>query len=204
MKEIVLALCWAHVRRKFYEAIATAPRSEEMVKLIDDLYSIEHEAKNFEELKILRETKSIQKVAEIEKWARDEQVKNLKTSPLRKAIDYLLKGLTPFTSKGKIVNSDHIGSLKEFLRNPYIPIDNNMAERSQRDPVMGRNNFHGFQSFDGADVAMTFYTLIGSCKKIGIIPKVYLLDMAIRAASGGDLLTPYQYGKELQRMTGGE
>lgn len=204
MEEIILALCWAHVRRNFFDAIATAPNAEEIVELIDDLYDIEHEARNFEELKILRETKSKAKVDEIEKWAQNQQMKCLKSSPLGQAINYLSKGLTPFTSKGKIVNPKHAGSLKEFLNNPYIPIDNNMAERSQRDPVMGRNNFNGFQSYDGADIAMTFYTLCGSCKKLGIIPRVYLLDMALRAVKGEILLTPFQYGKQLQGMTGGE
>lgn len=201
MKEIILALCWSHVRRKFYDSIATAPIAEEMVKLIDDLYDIEHEANTFDELKQLRETKSTKKVEEIEKWVKEQQSKNLKSSNLGKAIEYISNGLTPFRSKGKIVNPNHVGSLKEFLRNQYIPIDNNIAERTQRDPVMGRKNCHYFQSYDGADIAMTFYTLIVTCKRLGIIPRVYLLEMSIRAVNGENLLTPFQYGKLLHKMS---
>jgi transposase len=201
--EIIMALCWSHVRRKFFDAALTAPIAGEMVKLIDDLYDVEHEAKSFEDLKILRETKSSKIVEEIEKWAKEKEGTCLKNSSLGKALFYINRGLTPFTSKNKIVNENHIGSLKEFLKNPHIPIDNNMAERAQRDPVMGRKNFNGFQSYDGADIAMTFYTIIGTCKKLGIVPRVYLLEMALRAAQGNDLITPFQYGKLIQESNRG-
>jgi len=204
MEEIVFANCWSHARRKFYDAISTAPVADEIVKMIDELYDIEHEAKDFDDLKKLREEKSSKKVKEIEDWMESKQGSYLKSSNFGKAMAYLYKGLNPFKFKGKIVNSKQKGSFKEFLTNPYIPIDNNMAERAQRDPVMGRKNFYGFRSLDGADVAMTFYSLIGSCKKLGIIPRVYLLEMSLRSLKGEQLLTPFQYGKSLQELSGVE
>jgi len=47
---------------------------------------------------------------------------------------------------------------------------------------------------------MTFYTLIGSCKTLKINPRDYLLEMAARAVKGEKLLTPFQYGKQLQEQ----
>jgi len=185
-----------------WDATTSAPAADEMVKLIDDLYDIEHEAKDFDDLRELRKTKSTPKVEEIEKWIKDKKGKYLENSSIGKAIKYITPRLSPIKHKGKIVNTKNKGAFKEFLSNPYIPIDNNMAERAQIDPVMGRNNFYGFRSLDGADIGMTLYTLIGTCKKLGIIPRVYLLEMAIRALKEEKLLTPFQYGKMIQESRG--
>ncbi len=86
---LIHAFCWAHVRRKFFDSMKNYPKAEEMVDLIDALYSIEHKAKNFDELKVLRKTESREKVNEIEKWIDDLQGKYLESSSIGKAINYL-------------------------------------------------------------------------------------------------------------------
>ena len=69
---------------------------------------------------------------------------------------------------------------------------------------MGRNNFLYFRSINGADVAMLFYTIIGSCKILGLNPKAYLLEMTLLAIKGEKLETPYQYGFRLQKKVEAE
>jgi len=49
-----------------------------------------------------------------------------------------------------------------FLRDLSVPLDNNSAERHV---VMGRKNFGGSKTIDGADVAATLYTAIDIAKK---------------------------------------
>ena len=80
-----------------------------------------------------------------------------------------------------------------FLNDENIPLDNNSAERALRSPVMGRNNYQGFRTIDGADVAMTYFTLIDTCKILKLNPVHYIREMAHRAARREELLTPYEY-----------
>ena len=81
-----------------------------------------------------------------------------------------------------------------------MPLDNNTAERTLRAPVMGRNNFQGFRSIDGADVTMTFYCIIASCKAVKVEPRTYMLAMAIRSARAEELMTPYQDAVDLRNQ----
>lgn len=53
-------LCWAHVRREFYERMDDFPAAEMMVRMIDELFDIKAKAKRFEELKCLRQIKPAQ------------------------------------------------------------------------------------------------------------------------------------------------
>ena len=76
----------------------------------------------------------------------------------------------------------------------------NTAERALRAPVMGRNNFQGFRSIDGADVAMMFYSIIASCKAVRVEPRTYMLQVAIRSAHAEELMTPYQYAVDLRNQ----
>lgn len=80
--------------------------------------------------------------------------------------------------------------LTAFLTDANVPLDNNAAERSLRGPVMGRNNYHGFRTLDGADIGMTYFSLIDSCKLMRLTPEFYLREMAHRACRGEPLETP--------------
>ena len=200
IEEIIHAGCWSHSRRRFIEAEKDYPRSREMVDLIDKLYVIERKAHSFDELLKLRTNESTEFLSEIEKWMEDAKGSYLKDSKIGMAIKYLKRGLTPFKDKGKIVNKNHLGPLKEFIRDPYIPLDNNIAEQAQRGPVMGRKNFNGFKTIDGADTAMVFYSIVGTCHKLGVPVRPYLKEMAIRSLKNEKLITPFEYGRELQEV----
>ena len=88
--------------------------------------------------------------------------------------------------------------LRRFLYDKYAPIDNNMAERRQRCPVMGRKNFIHFKSIDGADVGAFFYSIVESCKSNGLHARAYINEMAHRSANGEELETPYSYSERLK------
>ena len=174
------AHCWAHVRRRFFDAIKTYPVASEFVDLIDKLYDVEREATKLSELKVLRNEKSAKIVHDIDQKLESLDGGYLQESLIGKAINYYL------SCKEK---------LHRFLTNELIPIDNNMAERSQRAPVMGRKNYLHFKSINGADVGMTFYTIIESCKLNGLDPRFYIEEMAIRSARDEEVETPYSYAR---------
>jgi transposase len=184
MDGIVLANCWAHVRRKYFEIQANYPeQSKEILDLIDALFSIERRAKTFEELKILRESESRVLITKIEAWLLDNYSKCRPCDGLRRAIEY---------------NQKYWIGLTQFLKDLKIPLSNNEAERTIRHAVMGRKNFYGSRTHNGADVTATLYTVIESCKKVEVDPRTFL-NMALKIASRGDIVpTPLEYAKQIR------
>jgi transposase len=176
------AFCWAHVRRKFFEAMGHDKKAEAIVDFIDALYKVEHMAEKIQDLKKLRDDYSKEIIKEIDDWIESMDGKYLDSSSMGKAINYYLKRK----------NGLHL-----FLESEFIPIDNNMAERRQRCPVMGRKNFLHFKSINGADVGAFFYSVIESCKSNGLNPRSYINEMAHRSANEENLESPYQYAKKL-------
>lgn len=175
---IIHVCCWSHVRRYFFNAMSENDHMGTIVDLIDELYAIEHLCQSYQDIKHFRETRSITVFNKIDSWVLENEKHFLPSTLSGKAMTYYLNQkecLTP------------------FLTNEYVPMDNNMAERRQRCPVMGKKNYVAFRSINGADVGMFFYSMIETCKTNGLIPSAYLLEMAHRKLNKEPLQTPYQY-----------
>ena len=183
------AFCWSHVLIKFVDASHFDERAREVVDIIDALYDVEHEADSLEELLPLRQEKSVPLVEKIDDWVESMEGHYLESTKMGVAIRYYLE-----RRKG----------LGYFLADANVPIDNNMAERRQRCPVMGRKNFLHFKSINGADVGVFYYSVVESCKTNGIPPGAYINEMAHRAARGEALESPYQYALRLNREAAGK
>ncbi len=184
MPGINLAYCWAHVRRKFFDAQGDYPEeANEVLDLIDELFTIERSAKSFDELRLLRKNKSALIVDKIEKWLLKNRTKCRPEDGLRKAIDYA---------------QGYWHGLIKFLKDEKIPLSNNEAERTIRHAVMGRKNFYGSRTHNGADVAATLYTVIESCKKVELDPRTFI-NMALRLASRDEHIpTPLEYARQIR------
>ena len=180
---IIHVCCWSHVRRYFFNAMSENDHIGIIVDLIDELYAIEHMAQSYEDVKYLRKTRSLAIFEKIDSWIQENEKHYFSSTLSGKAITYY------FNQKG---------CLTQFLTNEYVPLDNNMAERRQRCPVMGKKNYVAFRSINGADVGMFFYSMIETCKTNGLIPSAYLLEMAHRKLRNENLETPYQYAKKLR------
>ena len=160
-KGIYLAFCWSHVRRKFTDIEKNYPSEcNEILDMIDELFHIERLANSYEELQELRGCRSKLLVKRIRSWLMEQKVKVRPESHLQKAINYTM---------------NHWEGLNLFLGNVNIPLSNNEAERTVRHSVMGRKNFYGSRTINGADVTATLYTVIESCKKVELDPKAYML-----------------------------
>lgn len=175
---ILLAHCWAHVRRKFLEVEELQPGScTEMLDLIGVLFDVERRAREAactsEELLAMRQAASRPVVDRIHQWALTQRA--LPQSPLGKAIAYmggLWKGLC------------------SFLERADIPVDNNATERALRGIVIGRKNHYGSRSQRGTEVAALFYTVIETCKLRDADPYDYLRAAAHAALRGEALPLP--------------
>lgn len=168
-----LAHCWAHVKRKFDECSEHYPQAcSEVLRLIGKLYEIEREIpgsfpgdEEAQTLRLrLREERSPPLLESIRQWAMSQH--GLPRSDFGRAVRYML---------------ERWETLKVFVNNPLVPLDNNHAERALRGPVVGRKNHYGSRSKRGTEVASLFYTLCETAKLQGVEPRAYLLKAAYAA-----------------------
>jgi transposase len=181
---IVHAHCWAHARRKFFDLEKAQPgTAAEIIELIDKLFAVERRARTHDELKALREAESKPLIDDIRRWMEAKYACCLPRSPLRAAINYTMGIWTGLT---------------KFLADTRIPLSNNDAERTLRHAVVGRKNYYGSKSVDGADMAATLFTVIESCKRVALDPRSYMV-MAIRASARGETSpTPLDYARQIR------
>ncbi len=119
--------CWAHARRKFFDAQESdAVRSSTAMELIRELYQVEEEAKPLaaEERRRLRQEKSRLLLKSIEEWMRSQELSVLPKSALGTAFTYARHQWT---------------ALNRFVEDGDLAIDNNAAERALRGIAVGRN-----------------------------------------------------------------
>ncbi len=124
--------CWAHARRKYFEAITTKPdEAHHAIDLIREIYEVEYVAAEksilgTEKHRALRTTQSRAKVDALMQWAEDQKPKHNPQGPLGKALKYTLNQRRP---------------LERFLDDPKVRLDNNIAEQHLRLIALGRKNF---------------------------------------------------------------
>ncbi|MBK7645266.1 MAG: IS66 family transposase [Planctomycetes bacterium] len=165
--------CWAHARRYFFEAIPShTERASRVVALIQRMYAVEKRAKAEKilpgELLALRRAESAPILAEI-----------------RKLIDEYAKDTLPKSGLGEALTyaTNQWEALGRFVDDPELDIDNNAAERALRMVAVGRKNWLFAGSPEGGRRAALIYSLVGSCKLLGIDPFAYLRDVLARVAA---------------------
>jgi transposase len=173
---IVLAGCWAHVVRKFKEALPDHPEAGRALAWIGALYEIDARADgDVVQLAALRRADATAVLAELKAWLTDQVT--LTSLAIGKAAAYT------------IANWDR---LTRFVEDARIPLDNNATERAIRGPVVGRKNHYGSKSRRGTEVAATFYTILETAKLHGVNPAAYLAA-AVVAADRGIALMPWDF-----------
>jgi hypothetical protein len=157
--------CWAHARRKFYDAQdSDARRAAEMLALIGELYAVEREAKDAtpEARVALRQARSVSVLAQIKSWLDREGEVVLPRSPLAAAIGYAKNQWT---------------ALCVYVTQGFLNIDNNASERALKRVAIGRKNW----LFAGHDAAAEnharLWSLIASAERHGLDPQRYLTSV---------------------------
>jgi hypothetical protein len=159
--------CWAHARRKFYDAQdSDGRRAAEMLALIGELYMLEREAKenDLDEAARLamRQTRSVPVLARVKAWLDAEGEIVLPRSPMAAAITYAKNQWT---------------ALNTYVTEGFLNIDNNAAERAVKRVAIGRKNWR----FAGNDAAAQnharLWTLIASCERHAVDPQRYLTSV---------------------------
>lgn len=172
-KKIIWCPCWSHIRRKFFEAESGAQEFRKWVlRKIRYLFMFEKVAWNRDEKERIRirQEKEIPIIDELIKAIKDKLVngKILPKSKFREALGYFT-GLIPY--------------LKNYTKDPWARLDNNVAERAVRPLAIGRKNWLFVGSPGGGEAAATILSLVQTCRALGINPREYLYDILRRFMS---------------------
>ena len=169
---ITLAGCWAHVRRKFYDALEQSPRTTGwIVRQIQHLYHVEarlRQQRAGPKLRAaLRAHQSRPVVQRIKKALAliKASHRHLPQSLLGQAIDYAL-GQWP--------------TLEIFLNDGRVEIDNNLVENAIRPTAIGKKNWLFIGDAQAGERSAIIYTLVESCRRRGLDPYAYLRDVLTR------------------------
>lgn len=162
--------CFAHIRRKFYEAETGDPLFRKYVlRKIKHLFMLEKIAlsRNKKERNQIRKEKELPILEEMTETIKKKflQGKVLPKSKLGQAIRYYM-GLLPY--------------LKTYIDHPEAKIDNNTAERAIRPLAIGRKNWLFFGSSSGGQAGAVILSLVQTCRGLGINPEEYLENVMRR------------------------
>lgn len=163
LSNVTLVGCFAHVRRKFYDALPSnytnTDYSALAVAKIDKLFELEREwrllsnEERFEKRQKYLKTKLI----EFFEWIGD--IDALPKSALGRAIEYALKFQQHFMT---------------VLDDGRLELSNNRAERAVKTLVMGRKNWLFSTSFDGAKSTATILSILETAKANRLNSRQYM------------------------------
>ena len=176
--KLLLAFCWAHVRRDFVRIGKGYPEltawALTWLRRIRELYRL-----NRQRLRHPRETaefadadaKLRQQVAAMASQRDSELADDTLRQPCRKVLVSL---------------TEHWSGLTLFVDDPRIPLDNNYGERLIRNPALGRKNYYSSGAEWSGRLAVMMFSIFATLAVWKINPRKWLrwyLDVC--AASGG-------------------
>jgi transposase len=169
---IVEVACWAHARRKFYDARSNAPReANEILEWIRQLYDIEDRAlgATAEERLALRQRESVPILDRIEARLDELTGRALPKSAIGKAVTYA---------------RNQWAALRRYTSDSRQTIDNNVSERTLRLQAIGRNNWQFLGSAGAGPRAAVLFTILAGAKRHHLEPWAYLRDVLFRLSAG--------------------
>jgi transposase len=179
---VVWLACWAHARRKFFEAQAEQPKAMRVVlRLIARLYRLERQ---WDEAGVtpadraeLRPTAFRRTLAWLHQLAQQLRERALPQSLVGKACDYLLGHWTPLTA---------------HLQHGRTKLDTNAVENAIRPSALGKKNWLFIGHPEAGQRSAIIYSIVASCRVHGKDPLAYLRDVLTRlpTMTTKDDLTP--------------
>ena len=188
---IELAGCWAHVRRKFHEALEQSPKTAGWIlRQIQNLYRVEARLRQQQAGPTLREA--------------------VRAHEGRPIVERVERALIRLKSSGRHLPQSLLGiaidyalgqwrTLDVYLGEGRVEIDNNLVETAIRPTALGKKNWLFMGDADAGERGAILYTLIESCRRRGIDPHAYLRDILTRLPTSTNWqvkdLTPEAWAK---------
>ena len=171
--------CWAHARRKFVEARDGGDeRAAGALELIGRLYAVERQLPPL----LLPSDEPGAQAARLQREQQRRQLRQGSARPVLEALKGWLeanrKAALPRTKLGEAIGyaQNNWEALARYVEEGYLPIDNNRSERALRSIAVGRANWGVIGSEAGGASAAVLYSVVGTCKELGIDPWNYLKE----------------------------
>jgi transposase len=164
---ILLAGCWAHARREFFEAFEGDPQTcGGILREIQELYAIEAELRAMDATPRQR-----------------EQTRAAQSKPILERLHATLAALQdrylPQSAMGKAIRYTHEiwDTLLVYLDDGRIEIDNNLVENAIRPTALGKKNWLFIGDAEAGERGAILYTIVENCRRRSIDPVAYLRDV---------------------------
>lgn len=167
---IVLCGCWAHARRKFYEAQEEAPKPAAwFLREIGHLYQVESQ---------LREARAGPEKRGLERRATCPGI----LKRIHRALRWLGRRVLPQSQMGKAIAYalNEWEQLGRYAEDGRLEIDNNLLENAIRPTAVGKKNWLFIGHPKAGEKSAVIYSLLGSCRRAGVPPREYLMDVFAR------------------------
>jgi transposase len=174
---IVLAFCWAHVRRDFLSVARTWPEQDgwalDWVGRIGAVYQL-----NDERVAVRQEAAAFA--------VADARLRTAVTA-LAAQGEAELAAAQVHPARRKVLESlgNHWTGLTVFVEHPEVPMDNNTAERAQRGPVVGRKNYYGSGAVWAGQLAALLFSLLQTLCLWNLNPRSWLTAYLTACAESG-------------------
>jgi transposase len=175
--KLVLAFCWAHVRRDFIRVGRGYPELKEWalawLRQIHQLYQLnrQRQQSSADSPEFSKADAALRQHVSTMSQRRDGELADTK---LREPCRKVLQSLT-----------EHWSGLTLFLEDQRIPLDNNYSERLIRSPAVGRKNYYGSAAEWSGQLATRMFSLLATLKIWGINPRLWLTWYLQSCASAG-------------------
>ena len=167
--KIVHGACWAHARRKFFQAVELNPEDQRatcIVAQIDELFAIDAQAReqglSQEDRQVLRVEKSKPLLEQIKTQIQAARSDALPKSVLAKACNYTLTLWVRLT---------------RFLEYPELELSNNLAENAMRPVALGRRNWIHIGSEEAGPRVAAIVSIVETCRRLKIPIRDYLCSI---------------------------
>ena len=166
--QIIEVACWAHARRKFFEARSSSPADASLIlEIIRRLYEVEDRARPLDDeaRRALRQAEAVPLLERLRGELDRLRSRLLPKSALAQAVTYALnqwKALCRYTEDGRLT------------------IDNNVSERRLRDQAIGRKNWLFLGSARAGPRAAVLCTIIAGAKRHRLEPWAYVRDVILQ------------------------
>lgn len=159
--------CWAHVRRRFVEAVKVQPKgkrghADTAVAMIGKLYQVERDCQDAtNEVRLAaRQQRSVPALDALRAWMEQTMPTVTPSGALGKALKYMHK---------------YWSMLTRYIERGDLPIDNNRVENAIRPFVVGRKGWLFSDTMAGAHSSAVIYSLVETAKANGVDPYLWLL-----------------------------
>jgi transposase len=164
--------CMMHVRRRFKKALDLGDtRAAKPVEWIRELYRVEERARGQPpDVRLdLRKRESLPILSTFEAWCDAIQPGLGKSDPLSRAVDYAVNQRV---------------FVHRCFTDGRFEIDNGAVEREIREAAIGRKNYLFTGSYDAGCRLAAAYTLVQTCRRLGLNSREYLIDVLTKVERG--------------------